>query len=85
VFPVNPKLEELEGLKCFKSLSDIPVKPDVVNIVVPPAITEKTAAEALKLGIKRIWMQPGAESEKAVKFCEDNGMQVIYGVCVMVY
>ena len=83
VYPVNPRLDQLHGVKCYKSLADIPVKVDVVDMVVPPKITEEVVKECLKLGLKRVWMQPGSESEAAVEFCNKNGIKVIHGACVM--
>jgi predicted CoA-binding protein len=65
-------------------LEKLPVKPDVVNVVVPPKVTEHLVETCKKLGITKVWMQPGSESEKAIKFCEENGINVVYGVCVMV-
>ncbi len=85
VYPVNPRLDQLHGVKCFKTLADIPVKVDVVDLVVPPKITEETVKECLKLGLIRVWMQPGAESEAAVEFCNKNGIKVIHGACVMMH
>lgn len=61
-----------------------PVKPDVVDVVVPPKVTEHTVETCRKLGITKVWMQPGSESKKAIKFCEENGIDVVYGVCVMI-
>ncbi len=83
VYPVNPKYDEIEGERCYASLSELPEKPDVVDIVVPPDVTEIIVREAHELGINRIWMQPGSESASAIKFCEDNGMLVLHNVCVM--
>jgi hypothetical protein len=83
VYPVNPRLKELEGLKCYPTLSDIPVKVDVVDIVVPPRVAEEVVKEAKRLGLERIWLQPGAESEAAITFCRENGMKVVYNACVM--
>ena len=40
--------------------------------------------ECKKLGLSRIWMQPGAESDKAIEFCNKNDIKVIYNNCVMV-
>ncbi len=80
VFPVNPKLDELEGTKVYHTLSDIPVKVDVVDFVVPPAVTEEILKECNRLGLKRIWLQPGSESEEAIKYCNDNGMTVLSDV-----
>ena len=84
VYPVNPNADEILGDKCYPSLKDLPEKPDVVDLVVPPQITEKVVRECKELGIKMIWMQPGSESEDAIKFCKENGMDVVYGVCVMI-
>jgi predicted CoA-binding protein len=83
VFPVNPKLDELEGSKCYRNLADIPEKVDVVDFVVPPVVTEKTLPECHRLGLHRIWLQPGAESRAAIDYCRQNGMQVVHDVCVM--
>jgi len=83
VYPVNPRLDELEGSKCYASLSDIPVKVDVADFVVPPAVTEKILPECKKLGINRIWLQPGSESDAAIDYCQKNNLKVVHGVCVM--
>jgi uncharacterized protein len=83
VFPVNPGMSEVEGRQCYKCISDIPVVVDVVDIVTPPAVTETILKECLEKGIKRVWLQPGAESQKAIDFCRDNYISVVYDVCVM--
>lgn len=83
VYPVNPRAEDIDGLKCYPSLSSLPMKPDVVDIVVPPKVTEKVVEECARLGYKRVWMQPGAESEAAIEFCNSHGIQVIHSQCVM--
>ena len=84
VYCVNPNADEVLGNKCYPSLEVLPVKPDVVNVVVPPKITEEMVKTCKKLGITKVWMQPGSESETAIKFCEENSIDVIHGVCVMV-
>jgi predicted CoA-binding protein len=83
VYPVNPRLETVEGIKCYATLSELPIKVDVVDFVVPPAATEAILKECLELGLDRIWLQPGSESEAAIKFCEDNNLKVVHDVCVM--
>lgn len=84
VYPVNPKAEEILGDKCYPNLQSLPAKPDVVDIVVPPETTEVTVKACKILGINKVWMQPGSESETAIEFCLENGIQVLYGLCVMV-
>ena len=84
VYPVNPKLKELEGVKCYPSLADIPVKLDVVDFVVPPEVTEAIIKECKRLGLDRIWLQPGSESEAAIAYCRENNMKVVHDVCVII-
>ncbi|NPV49726.1 MAG: CoA-binding protein [Candidatus Methanofastidiosum sp.] len=83
VIPVNPNADIVEGEKCYHSLSEIPIKIDVVDTVVPPHITEQIVKECKKIGITKVWMQPGSESEEAIIFCKDNGIEVIYENCIM--
>ena len=84
VYPVNLNAREILGDKCCPSLENLPVKPDVVDVVVPPKVTEHTVETCKKLGIIKVEMQPCSESEKAIKFCEKNNIDVIYGACVMI-
>ena len=83
VYPVNPKITELEGLKCYASLAEIPIAVDVVDFVVPPRVTEETLRQCKSLGLNRIWLQPGSESETAIDYCRENNLKVVHGVCVM--
>ena len=83
VYPVNPKLKEVEGLECFSSLTDIPCEVDVIDFVVSPVVTEEVLKQCKELNLNRIWLQPGSESEKALNFCKDNNMKVVHSVCVM--
>ena len=84
VYPVNPSADEILGDKCYSTLESLPKKPDVVDLVVPPKVTENVVETCKRLGITKVWMQPGSESEKSIKFCEENGLQTVHGVCVMI-
>jgi predicted CoA-binding protein len=84
VYPVNPKGGVVEGAEVFPTLADLPRLPEVVDLVVPPPVTEQIVKEAHQLGLTRIWMQPGAESETAIKYCHEHGMQVVHHECAMV-
>ncbi len=84
VYPVNPNADEILGDKCYPDLYSLPEKPDVVSLVVPPKIAEAVLHACKDLDVRRVWMQPGAESEDAIKFCNDNGIKVVYGLCIMV-
>lgn len=72
VVPVNPKADEVEGLQSYPDLSSISGTIDGVSIITPPVVTERVVREAIQKGIKHIWMQPGAESDAAVKVAEES-------------
>jgi len=84
VYPVNPKADRIDGERCYHSLREMPELPDVVNIVVPPEVTEKMVRECKELGIKKVWMQPGSESPAAIRFCRENSIEIMHGACIMV-
>jgi uncharacterized protein len=83
VYPVNPRLQEVDCDKCYASLVEIPVKVDIVDFVVPPKATEEILKQCKELGLNRIWLQPGSESEIALAYCQENNLKVIHGICVM--
>lgn len=82
--PINPKGGYIFNKKVFKSLLEVEIKPDMVIFVVKPEITEKILEEVKKLEIKKVWMQPGSESEKAIEYCNKNRISVIHNACVLI-
>lgn len=85
VYPVNPVESQIEGLNCFMYVSELPQTVKSISVVTPPTITEQVVEEAFLHGIKNIWMQPGAESELAIRKCKDYGINVIAGgPCLLV-
>jgi len=85
VFPVHPQAETIEGERCYASLGSLPEPVDGVLIVVPPAQTEQVVREAAVAGIRRVWMQQGAESPAAIKFCQENGISEVHGECILMF
>lgn len=85
VLGVNPKLESVIGDPCYPSLEALPEKPGAVVTVVQPSVTEEIVKECARLGIQRVWMQQGSESPAAIQFCQQNGIQVVHGECIMMF
>jgi len=83
VYPVNPNAEKVLSDETYDSLETLPAKPDVVDIVVPPEVSEKIVKQCDSLGIDQIWLQPGSESEEIIEYCKENGIEVIHDRCVM--
>lgn len=82
IIPVNPKLIEWEGKKCYPDLLSIPEKVDVVDIfrraeAVPPIVDE-----AIKIKAKVVWMQEGIVNEEAAAKALDAGIEVVMDRCM---
>jgi hypothetical protein len=59
--------------------------PDIVNFVVPPSIAIIVAKEAVKLGIKYLWFQPGSESNELESWLKSsNEIKYLINSCIMV-
>ncbi len=83
--PVNPKEREIEGIPCVASVAGLPDDVTSISVITPPAVTEQVVEAAILKGIANIWMQPGAESPKAVARCQEAGINVIAdGSCILV-
>ena len=75
VYPVNPNEKNIEGLKAYPSLSSLPQKPNIASLYVPPQVGLKVADEIIKLGIRDIRINPGAESHELVQKLEMAKLQ----------
>ncbi len=85
VYPINARAAEVEGLKAYPSLASLPVKVEAISVITPPVITEMVVRDAAAAGVKHVWMQPGAESDEAIRTAESLGMSVIAGgPCLLV-
>lgn len=84
VAPVNPVYEEVELVKTFPSLKEITTPIDCINVVVSPKRAMQVVKDAIELGIKYIWFQPGAFNEEVIDYAEANGLEVVFHACVLV-
>lgn len=85
VYPVHPVAEAIEGDRSYPNLRQLPEAVGGVLIVVPPQQTEQVVREAAAAGIKRVWMQQGAESPAAIQFCRENGISEVHGECILMF
>ena len=85
LYPVNPNAQSIRGETCYPSLAALPVKVGGVLVFTSPAHTEQVVRDAVAAGIRRVWIQQGAESEAAVRFCADNKLPAVTKQCIMMY
>ena len=79
VYAVNPKETSIEGVACFPSLRDLPVPVGGVSVITQPGVTERIVEDLPACGASFVWMQPGAESRRAVARATELGLTVIAG------
>lgn len=85
VIPVNPKESIIEGLSAIKDISSLPSDVKSISIITPPEVTEIIVEQAINKGIQNIWIQPGAESDRAILYCLKKQINVIArGPCILV-
>jgi acyl-CoA synthetase (NDP forming) len=66
VVPINPHEREIEGLKAYRSVLDVPGAIDLASFYVPPETGEQIIEEVARKGIREVWFNPGAESDALV-------------------
>src|SRR5689334_370568 len=83
VFAVNPRAEEVEGVRAHASVTEIVPPVDGVVIVTAPEAATAIAADCYAAGVPRVWLHrglgPGSASDDAVAYCREHGIAVIPG------
>ena len=78
VYPVNPKEETVEGLKCYKSILDVPVTLDRISLYLPPPVAVKVLDDIAEKGCKELWVNPGVESHELMERISALGLNAIF-------
>jgi predicted CoA-binding protein len=81
-YPVNPLEEKVLGVKSYKSVKDVPVKPDLVDIFRKSEATPPIVREAVEKRAGFIWMQEEVANEESRKIAEEAGIPYIEDKCL---
>jgi len=84
IVPVNPLVQSVLGERSYASLSELPFKPDVVNVFRLPKFIPAIVDEMVALGLKNIWVQQGIVHPEAAAVAERAGIGVMMDRCIMV-
>jgi len=84
VVGVNPHRSTVDGDPAYARLSDLPEKPHIVNIVVPPHETIRIVDEAAEIPDAAVWVQPGAGSGAVRDRLRELDVPALIGACIMV-
>lgn len=83
IIPVNPRLDEVLGEKCYSGLDSVPDKIDVVDIFRRPDDVLPIVKSAISLGVNTIWMQEGVINEEAALIAQAAGLNIIMDRCML--
>jgi predicted CoA-binding protein len=84
ILPVNPREDRILGEPSYPSLTDLPVKPDVVDVFRAPDAVPEIAREAVEIGAGALWLQFGVISPEGAEIAEQGGLQVVVDRCMKV-
>jgi predicted CoA-binding protein len=83
VYPVNPKEAEIEGLPAFKSIVEVPVRPNLVSVYLPPPVLLKVLPDIAARGCDELWLNPGTESDEVLALAERLKLNVIQACSIV--
>lgn len=83
VIPINPNEAEVEGLKTYRSVMDVPGAIDMASFYVPPEIGLRVIDEVAHKGIAEVWLNPGADSDELIARAKSLNIQPIVACSVV--
>jgi uncharacterized protein len=83
VVPINPNEAEVEGLKTYASVLDVPGPIDMASFYVPPEVGEQVIGDVARKGIPEVWLNPGAESDQLIARARALNIQPIVACSIV--
>ncbi len=84
LFFINPNADEILGQKVYKSLADLPVVPDIVDVFRRGSDIPSVIDEVVAIGATTIWVQLGIWNEEAAYYGEEQGLTVVMDRCIKI-
>ncbi len=84
VYPVNPRCETVEGLKCYPSIADVPLtRLNSVSMYVPPTVGITLLPVIAAKGCDELWLNPGSESDQLIQEAQRLGLNPIIACSII--
>lgn len=84
-FPVNldPSVQEIEGLRSYRNLEEIPKPLDRITLYLPPPVTLDLLPAIAEAGAGEVWLNPGSYDGAVLKKAEELGIPVVEGCSIV--
>jgi predicted CoA-binding protein len=83
VYPVNPNETVVEGLVAYRNVSELPMRPDIVSVYVPPQVLERCLTEIAAKGCDELWLNPGTETGTVLTEAARLSLNVVQGCSIL--
>jgi predicted CoA-binding protein len=83
VVPINSHEDQIEGLKTYRSVLDVPGTIDMASFYVHPEEAEQAMDEVARKGVAEVWLNPGAESDRLIAHARTLGIQPIVACSII--
>ena len=83
-FPINPKYEEIEGIKTYPDLTSLPEIPDLVVFMTNPQISLALLDQVAAKKVKKVWFQPGSFDASVIAKAEALNLKINTTHCILV-
>ena len=83
VYPINLSDDEIEGLRAYRSILDVPERPNRISVYVPPRQLLKILPDIAAKGCDELWLNPGTESPEALAEAERLGLNAIQACSIL--
>jgi predicted CoA-binding protein len=84
VYGINPKYDEINGVKIYNSLMELPEKVDAVNVLVNPNISGMVLDDIVKCKIDNVWFQPGSYNPQVLNKAKESELNIVFHECLYV-
>jgi len=83
VYPVNPHETEIEGVPAFKSITEVPQRPNLISVYVRPQVLINLLPDIVSRGCDELWLNPGTESDEILAEAERLKLNVIQACSII--
>lgn len=84
VFPINPKEETVEGIRCYRSLAEVPAEHlNRISVYLPPQIGIKLLPEIAAANADEVWFNPGSENQELFDQANELGIKPILACSIV--
>jgi len=83
IYPVNPRETEIEGERVYRSVSEVPVRPEIITIYLPPEKLLPLLTEIAAKGCDELWLNPGTESDEVLAEAARLGLKVVQACSIV--